>query len=71
MIDEDVQPDTFTPPLHALPGDMRKSLNQMLETFKAQFAQDETCIGTTHLAKMQIYTGDSEPMSRRPYTPLP
>ena len=41
MIDEHVQPDSFTPPLHTL-----------LETFKSQFAQDETHIGNTHLTKM-------------------
>ena len=35
MIDEHVQPDTFTPPLHTLPGDVRKSLHQLLETFKS------------------------------------
>ena len=34
MIDEHFQPDTFTPPLHTLLGDVRKSLNQLLETFK-------------------------------------
>ena len=34
MIDEHVQPDTFTPPLHTLPGDVMKSLSQLLETFK-------------------------------------
>ena len=49
MIDGHVQPDTFTPPLHTLPDDVRKSLNQLLETFKSQFAQDETSIGTTPL----------------------
>ena len=53
MIDEHVQPDTFTPPLHTFPGDVRKSLNQLLETFKSKFAKDETSIGTTHLTKMQ------------------
>ena len=45
MIDEHVQPDTFTPPLHTLPCDVAKSLNQLLETFKSQFTQDETSIG--------------------------
>ena len=64
MIDEHIQPDTFTPPLHTLPGDVRKSLNQLLEIFKLQFAQDETSIGTTHFTKMQI---DSEPVLQRPY----
>ena len=27
MIDEHLQPDTFTPPLHTLPGDVRKLIN--------------------------------------------
>ena len=58
MIEEHIQPDTFTPPLHTLPGDVRKSLTQLLETFKLQFAQDETSIGTTHLTKMQTDIGD-------------
>ena len=35
-IDEHSQPDTFTPPLHTLPGRVRKSLNQLLETFKPE-----------------------------------
>ena len=67
MIDEHIQPDTFMPPLHNLLDNVRKSLNQLLETFKSQFAQDETSIGTTHLTKMQIDTGNSEPVSQRPY----
>ena len=29
--------------------------------------QDERSISTTHLTKMQIDTGDSEPVSQRPY----
>ena len=56
MLDEHIQPDTFTPPLHTLLGDVRKSLNQLLETFKPHFSQDETTIGSTHLTKMQIDT---------------
>ena len=67
MLDEHVQPDTFTPPLHTLPEDVRKSLNQLLETFKSQIAQDETNIGTTHLLKMQTDTGDPELVSQKPY----
>ena len=63
MMDEHIQPDTFTPPLHTLLGDVRKSLNQLLETLKLKFAQDETSIGTTHLTKMQIDMGDSQPVS--------
>ena len=67
MIDRHVQPDTFTPPLHTLPGDVRKSLNQLLETFKLQFAWDETSIGTTYFTKMEIDTSDSEPVLQMPY----
>ena len=52
MIDEHVQTDTFKPLLCTFLGDMRKSLNQLLETSKSQSAQDETSIGTTHLTKM-------------------
>ena len=45
---------------------MRKSLRQLLETFKSQFAQDETSIGTTHLTKIHDM-GDSEPVLQKPY----
>ena len=37
MIDKHIQPDSFTPPLHALQNDVRKSLNELLEAFKSQF----------------------------------
>ena len=67
MLDEHVQPDTFTHSLHTLPQDVRKSLNQLHETFKSQFTQDETSIGTTHLTKIQIDIGNSEPFWQRPY----
>ena len=62
MIDEHFQPDSFRLPLHTLPDDVRKSLSQLLETFKSQFAQDENNFKTTHLTKMQIDMGDSEPV---------
>ena len=58
MTDEHIQPDTFTPPLHTLLGDVRKSFNQLLETFKSQFAQDEPRFGITHLSEMQIDMGN-------------
>ena len=67
IIVEHIQLDTFTPSLHTLLGNVRKSLNQLLETFKSQFVQGETSIGTTHLTKIQNDTGDSEPVSQRPY----
>ena len=70
MIDEHVQPDTFTPPLHTLLGDVRKSLNQLLETFKSQFVKDETSFGTTHLTKFKL-TQVTQKLSLRGHTPLP
>ena len=62
MIDEHVQPDAFTPPLHTLLGNVRKLLNQLLGTFKSQLLQGEAGIGKTHLTEMQIDTCDSEPV---------
>ena len=67
MLDKHIQPDTFIPPLNNLPGDVRKSLNLLQETFISQFAQDETSIGTTHLTKLQIDMGDSEPALQKLY----
>ena len=67
MMEEHIQPDTFTDPLHTLQGDVKKLLNELLETFKLQFAQDETNTGTTYLTKMQIDMGNSEPILQRPY----
>ena len=67
ILDEHIHLTLFTPPLHTLLGDVRKSLNQLLETFKSQFAQDETSIGTTYLTKIQSDTDDSEPVLQKPY----
>ena len=67
VIDEHIQTNTFTLPLHTLLGDVRKSLHQLLETFKLQFSQDETSTGATHLRKMEIDRSNSEPVFQRPY----
>ena len=64
MLQTSIKDDTLTPPLHTHLSDVRKSLNQM-ETFKLQFAQDETSIGTSH--KNEIDTGNSEPVLQRSY----
>ena len=68
MLDEPIQPDSFTPPSHTLPDDVSKSVNQQLQLFKSQSAQDETSIGIIHLTKMQTDTGYSEAVSHRPYS---
>ena len=69
MIDEYVQSDTFTPPLHILPGDVGKSLNKLLETYKLQFAQDKTSNGTTNLTKKKL-TQATQSLSQRCHSPL-
>ena len=66
ILDEHIQPDPFTPLLHTLPDDVLESLNQLIETFISQFAQNEKSIGTTHLTRMQIDMGDLEPVLQRP-----
>ena len=55
-----------THPLHTL-ADVRKSFKELLVTINSQFAHDKTTIGTTHLIKMQIDIGDTEPVLQRPY----
>ena len=68
MLDKCVQHDTFTPPLHTICGDVRKSLNQLLETFKSQFAHEETSIGTNHLNRIQM-TQVTHNLSQKGHTP--
>ena len=67
MMDDQVQPDTFTPPLHHLSLEKKQSLDESLKSFKSQFVKDETSIGTTNLTKMQIDTDNSDPVSEKPY----
>ena len=38
-----------------------------MKEYETQFEKDETSIGTTPLTKMTIDTGDSEPVSQKPY----
>ena len=68
-MDVHIESDTSTPPLHTLPRDVRKSLNRLLETFKSQFAQDETNVGTTHLTQYNL-TWVTQNLSCRSHTPL-
>ena len=39
----------------------------LLKEFKTQFAKDKTSIGMTPLTKMTINTGNSNPVSQKPY----
>ena len=46
---------------------IQHKLDTLLLEYKSQFAQDETSIGTTPLISMTFDTGDSPPVSKRPY----
>ena len=67
MMAEQVQPNIFDPPHHNLKSGIQSRLDTLLKEYKTQFAKDETSIGTTPLTEMTINTGDSEPVSQRPY----
>ena len=64
---ETVTPDTFNPPCHELSQTTKHELNTLLQEYESQFAKDKTSIGTTPLAGMMIDTGDSNPISQKPY----
>ena len=67
MLPETIKPDSFTPPKYQLEPTIQQQLDFVLRTFKDQFAKDETTIGTTPLTQMSIDTGDSDPISQKPY----
>ena len=48
--------------------EVKQSLDELLESFKSQFATDETSIGMINLTKMQIDPGSSDPVSQKPYS---
>ena len=67
MLPETVKLDSFTPPKYQLDATIQQQLDNLLRTFQDQFAKDETTIGTTPLTQMSIDTGDSNPVSLKPY----
>ena len=67
MLPETVKLDSFSPPKYQLDATTQQQLDFLLRTFKDQFAKDETTIGTTPLTQMSIDTGDSDPISQKPY----
>ena len=66
MLPKTVKPDSFAPPKYQLDSTIQQ-LDNLLGTFKDQFVKDETTIGTTPLTQMSIDTGDSDPVSQKPY----
>ena len=62
MMDDQVQPDTFAPPLLHLSTEVKPSLYELLDSFESQFVKAKTSIGTTNLAKIQIDSCNSDPV---------
>ena len=67
MMAEQVQPDIFDPPHHKLKPCIESQLDTLLKEYESQFAKDETSIGTMPLTEMTIDTGNSDPISQKPY----
>ena len=62
-----VQQDTFNPPCHNLKPSIECKLKALLKEYALQFAKDEMNIGTPPLTEMTIDTGNSDPVSQKPY----
>ena len=67
MMAEQVQLDAFNPPCHKPRPSIKSKLNALLKEYASQFAKDEMSMGTTPLTEMTIDTGNSDPVSLKPY----
>ena len=67
MMAEQVQEDIFDPPHHKLKPGIQSKLDTLLKEYEMHFAKDETSIRTTPLTEMTINTGNSDPVSQKPY----
>ena len=67
MMAEQVKPDVFNPACHELTANIQNELDALLKEYESQYTKDETSIGTTPLTSMMIDTGDSDPVSQKPY----
>ena len=67
MMAQQVQPNIFYPPHHKLKPEIQLKLDTLLKQYETQFAKDEISIGTTPLTEMTIDTGESDPISKKPY----
>ena len=67
MMAENVQQDTFNPTHHKLRPSIESKLNAFLKEYASQFAKDKMTIGTTPFTVMTIDTGNSDPVSQKPY----
>ena len=67
MMAEQVQPDIVHPPSHKLKTGIKSRLDTLLKEYESQFAKDETSIVSIPLTEMTINTGNSDPLSQKPY----
>ena len=67
MLPKTIKRDFFTPPKYQLNSNIHQQLDNLLGTFKDQFAKDKMTTGTTSLTQMSNDTGDSDPVSQKPY----
>ena len=67
MMAEQVKPDVFDPPHHKLTTKIQNEIDTLLKEYESQFAKDETSIRTTPLTSMMTDTGNSDPVSQKPY----
>ena len=67
MMAEKVKPDIFNPLHHKLKTGIQSKLDTLIKEYETQFPKDEMSIRTTPLTEMTINTGDSEPISQKPY----
>ena len=67
MMAEQVQPNIFDPPHYKLKPGIQSKLDVLLNEHESQFAKEETSIGTMLLMEMTIDTGNSDPISQKPY----
>ena len=70
MMAEQVKPDVFDPSCHKLTTNIQNELDTLLKEYELQFAKEEMSIRTTPLTSMMIDTGNSDPVSQKPYPSL-
>ena len=67
MMAEEVQQDILNQLHHKLKPGIPPKLDALLKEYESQFAKDKTYIRTTSLMEMTIDTGNSDPVSQKPY----
>ena len=67
MMAEQVKLDIFDPPHHKLKTSTQNKFDTLLKEYKSLFTKDETSIRTTPLTSITIDTGNSDPVSQKPY----